>query len=71
MRIAVHGKEFNRVSAPFIAHIFEILAKNNAELVISSKFSKYLKRPLIKTEFQVYHSGDDLQGHSTFYKHRW
>jgi NAD+ kinase len=60
MRIAVHGKEFDRLSAPFIAHIFEILGRYKAELFISSKFSQYLKKPLIKSKFKVYESGKDL-----------
>ena len=32
MKIAVHGKEFNRESAPFIAHIFEILGRYKVDL---------------------------------------
>ncbi|HTE32149.1 MAG TPA: NAD kinase [Chryseolinea sp.] len=60
MRIAVHGKEFNRVSAPFIAHIFEILAQFKAQLFVSSKFSQYLKKPLIKASYQTYEPGTDI-----------
>lgn len=60
MRIAVHGKEFNRVSAPFISHVFEILNAYKAELIVSAKFSQHLKKPLIKSEFQVYQPGSDL-----------
>ena len=60
MRIAVHGKEFNRVSAPFISHIFELLNAQKAELFVSAKFSQYLKKPLIEASFQVYQPGNDL-----------
>lgn len=60
MRIAVHGKEFNRESAPFVAHIFEILARYNVELKVSSKFSRYLKPPLINSAFQIFHTGAEL-----------
>src|SRR5687768_8302714 len=60
MKIAIHGKEFNRVAAPLIARIFEILIKNKAELSVSSKFSQYLKHPSIKEKFNVYNPGDSL-----------
>ena len=43
MKIAVHGKEFNRGSAPFIARIFEILAHSKADILVSSEFGKCLK----------------------------
>jgi len=60
MKIAVHGKEFNRVSAPFIAHIFEILARYKVDLLVSTKFARYLKRPLIKSAFHTFHNGAEL-----------
>jgi NAD+ kinase len=60
MMIAVHGKEFNRESAPFIAHIFEILARYRVQLKVSSKFSRYLKKPLINSAFQVFHTAAEL-----------
>ncbi|MEJ7643131.1 MAG: NAD kinase [Chryseolinea sp.] len=60
MRIAVHGKEFNRVSAPFIINIFEILTRLKADLIVSSKFAQYLKKPLGNLGFQVYEPGADL-----------
>lgn len=66
MRIAVHGKEFNRVSAPFISHVFEVLGSQKAELLVSSKFSQYLKKPLFKPDFQVYEPGNDLRGVQLF-----
>lgn len=60
MRIAVHGKEFNRVSAPFIARIFELLAQSKAEVLVSSKFSQCLKKSHIKARFKTYQSGREL-----------
>jgi NAD+ kinase len=66
MRIAVHGKEFNRVSAVFISHIFEILNTHKAELIVSAKFSQYLKKPLIKSDFQIYQPGADLSNVELF-----
>lgn len=66
MKIAVHGKEFNRVSAPFIARIFEILSAHKVELLVSSKFNQYLKKPLINCEYTTYSSGVDLKGIELF-----
>jgi NAD+ kinase len=60
MKIAIHGKEFNRVAAPLIARIFEILIRQNAELFVSAKFSQYLKHPLTKEQFNVYNPGESL-----------
>ena len=59
MKIAIHGKEFNRVVAPVIARIFEILVQEKATLYVSSKFSQFLKPPLPK-EFTVYNPGEPL-----------
>jgi NAD+ kinase len=59
MKIAIHGKEFNRVVAPLIARIFEILIQQKATLYVSSKFSQFLKPPLPK-EFKVYNPGEPL-----------
>lgn len=46
MKIAVHGKEFNRQSPPFIARIFELL--NGHDLFVSAKFAGFLKNPLFR-----------------------
>jgi len=66
MRIAVHGKEFNRASASFISRIFEILSKQKVDLLVSSKFSQYLKKPSISCEFTTYSSEVDLQNIQLF-----
>ena len=65
MKIAIHGKEFNRVIAPLIARIFEILVQQKATLYVSSKFSQYLKPPLPK-EFNVYNPGEPLRDMELF-----
>jgi len=59
MKIAIHGKEFNRAAAPLIARVFEILIQNKVTLYVSSKFSQCLKPPLPE-EFHVYNPGDPL-----------
>lgn len=67
MRIAVHGKEFTRPSAPFIASIFEILQQNNAEILVSTKFSNYCKSPLFKKfKFKTFDQGNLLKGVNAF-----
>src|SRR5689334_1139044 len=60
MKIAVHGKEFNRVSAPFIARIFEIFAQSKVDILVSAKFSQYLKKSHIKGRFKTYQTGKEL-----------
>lgn len=60
MKIAVHGKEFNRVSAPFIARIFELLGQSKADILVSTKFSQFLKRSQIKGRFKTFQSARDL-----------
>lgn len=60
MKIAVHGKEFNRVSAPFIARIFEIFSQSKADILVSSKFSQYLKKARIKGRFKTYETSKEL-----------
>jgi len=60
MKIAVHGKEFNRGSAPFISRIFEILTQSKADILVSSEFSKFLKKAQIKSRFKTYKTRADL-----------
>ena len=61
MKIGVHGKEFTRQSAPFIQHIFEILARHDAELFVSSRFAGFLKQPAFKNfKWETYHPTDSL-----------
>jgi NAD+ kinase len=43
MRVAVHGKEFNRQSAPLVIRVLEILTAARASIFVSSRFSHYLK----------------------------
>jgi len=43
MRLAVHGKEFNRQSAPYILKMFEILSQHKVDILVSEKFKSHLK----------------------------
>ena len=61
MRIAVHGKEFNRQSAPLIVRVFEMLISAGAEILVSGKFSQYLKGSAFKNiRYSVYDVNDKL-----------
>lgn len=46
MKIGIHGKEFNRQTAPVIQRIFEILSSH--DLYVSEKFAGYLKAPAFR-----------------------
>jgi NAD+ kinase len=61
MRIAVHGKEFNRQSAPFILKILEILHHAEVEIFISSKFSQFLRSQSFKhLKYSTYEPGQAI-----------
>lgn len=60
MKIAVHGKEFPRQSAPFIHRIFELLGDH--ELYVSSRFVACLKHASFKKfTWKVYEPGDSVK----------
>jgi NAD+ kinase len=66
MKIAIHGKEFNRSVAPLIGRIFEILIQKKAQLHVSAKFSEYLKKTLKKSHYTIYNPGDQLKNIQLF-----
>ena len=67
MKIGIHGKEFNRQSAPFIELIFEILSQHKAELFVSSKFDGHLKTSLFdRFKWKTYKPGDSLKKINAF-----
>jgi NAD+ kinase len=62
MRIAVHGKEFNRQSVPSIARIFELLHKGGADVFVSAKFSQFLKPAAFKSfSYKIYDLSEPLK----------
>lgn len=68
MRVAVHGKEFNRQSAPQIVRIFELLSAANAEINVSTKFAQFLKAGAFRTfSTKVYEPGTSLEGVDYFF----
>jgi len=67
MRIAVHGKEFNRQSAPFVLRVFESLQQHQAEVYVSAKFAGFLKQSLFQNiRYQVYEPGTALTNVEVF-----
>jgi NAD+ kinase len=68
MRVGVHGKEFNKQSVPFIESIFETLAVNRIDIVVSSKFQKILGKfsAFRKFKRRAYEPGDSLKGLQLF-----
>jgi NAD+ kinase len=60
MKIGIHGKEFNRKSAPFIYRIFELLG--DQELYVSAPFANYLKGAAFKNfKWTTYDPGDAIK----------
>lgn len=66
MRVAVHGKEFNRAAAPFIAHVFDVMSRYKIELSISEKFGYYLNKAGIKGKFKTYSPTKELKNIQLF-----
>ncbi|RAW03087.1 NAD kinase [Pseudochryseolinea flava] len=63
MRLAIHGKEFNRQSAPVIIRLFEILTIRKIEFIVSTNFSRYLKSAAFKKfRFKTFEPGNALKG---------
>jgi NAD+ kinase len=67
MRIAVHGKEFNRQSAPLIIRIFEVLSNSGAQILVSAKFNHHLKAAAFRNmRYDVYDPAEKLNDVSFF-----
>jgi NAD+ kinase len=67
MRIAVHGKEFNRQSVEFVGTIFNTLLKHDVEILVSSKFHSFLKHPSFKhLKLGTYEPGETLRNINFF-----
>jgi NAD+ kinase len=67
MKIGIHGKEFNRQSADFIQHIFQVLAQHKADLFVSAKFAGFLKAAAFKKfSYKIYQPGDSLKKLNAF-----
>lgn len=62
MRVAVHGKEFNRQAAPLVVRILEILQDAEVEIFVSSKFHTFLKSSAFKhIKYTTYEPGPALE----------
>ncbi len=61
MRIAVHGKEFNRQSASIIERIFQVLSQHKVDLIVSSGFESHLRSAAFKKfKFKTFEPGNPL-----------
>jgi NAD+ kinase len=67
MRLAVHGKEFNRQSAPFFIKMFEVLFQHKADVLVSEKFKSHLKgAAFTKFKLKTFALGDSLKNVDAF-----
>lgn len=68
MRVGVHGKEFNKQAAPFIESIFDTLVAHKTDIVVSSKFYKFLSKfaSFKRFKLKVYNPGHSLKGLNVF-----
>jgi NAD+ kinase len=67
MKIAIHGKEFKRQSAPFIESIFQILRDNRIDVYVSSEFVRHIKPSVAASfKFKTYNPGEKLKGLNFF-----
>jgi NAD+ kinase len=62
MKIAVHGKEFKKETAPVILKIFETLSQSqDVQIAVSSRFENHLKQPAFKKfQWVTYEAGASL-----------
>lgn len=67
MRIGIHGKEAKGHQIKFVENVFSVLAANQVDLRVSSKFLKYLKSSRFN-EFNLksFELGDNLKGLDAF-----
>lgn len=67
MRIGIHGKEAKGHQIKFVENVFSVLAANQVDLRVSSKFLKYLKSSRF-SEFNLksFELGDNLKGLDAF-----
>jgi NAD+ kinase len=60
--IGIHGKEFSRQLIPVMENIFRALQTQRSNLLISTKFAKYLKAPGFSSfKWKTYEPGDNLK----------
>lgn len=61
MRIAVHGKEFNRQSASIIERIFQVLSQHKVDFIVSAAFESHLRSAAFKKfKFKTFEPGNPL-----------
>jgi NAD+ kinase len=61
MKIALHGKEFQADTLPYIQEVFEILQERGAEIIVSKQYHDLLKASKIKVnKYKIYFDKKDL-----------
>jgi NAD+ kinase len=67
MKVGVHGKDFNRQSAPFIERILELLSSRKADIFVSSRFHRNFKSSSFnRFKLKTYEQGDNLKNLDLF-----
>lgn len=61
MKIAIHGKEFQADTLPYIQEVFDIFQLKGAEIVVSKQYHELLKVSNIKVnKYKIYYNKKDL-----------
>ncbi len=61
MKIALHGKEFQPDTVPYIQEVFDILQLKGADLIVSKTYHELLKASQVKArKYRIYCSKKDL-----------
>ncbi|MFN3316511.1 MAG: NAD(+) kinase, partial [Raineya sp.] len=67
MRVAIHGKIFQKEVRKHIQDLFVWLAKNEVDTCLSNSFFRILKKAAIKDlPTNIYTIGEDLRGYDFF-----
>ena len=62
MKIAIHGRQFDEATRPYIDEVFTQLDKHKATIMVSDKFHKDLKKAgILNGDFPVYNSNDESE----------
>ncbi len=61
MKIGIHGKKYSEAESVVIYDVFKRLCDQNAEIFVSAKFHKFLKKNILtEFKFEIFNPEDDL-----------
>ncbi|TZF84879.1 NAD kinase [Pedobacter sp. BS3] len=64
MKIALYGREFNKSVLPFVQHVFDSLAKHQAEVTVYHDFNQFISGKIFfPGKVNVFKSYQDIKGH--------